>query len=104
MGWEDNNFPDADDPDDVEYLIVYWRTVPCPTGKCKGQDYQLRSRQFDHLPKGTTLGQAQAKFNEYVKSRRNSGDQSRRKNHSLFLCQVVSVKHIHDENGKAVKP
>ena len=102
MGWDDNNFPTADDPDDVEYMIVYWRTVKCPTGNCGGRDYRLDSRQFDHLPKGTNLGQAQAKLQEYANNRRGRGDNPGRKNHSLFLCQVVRVTHINDHTGKVI--
>jgi hypothetical protein len=102
MTWADSKFPDADDPDDVEYMIMYWRTVPCPTGNCAGKDYRLESRQFDHLPKGTSLGQAKQKLKEYSDNRKGRGDNPGRKNHSLFLCQVVEVAHINDHMGGVI--
>ena len=103
MGWDNGNFPDADDPKDVEYMIVYWRTVQCTSG-CTEQDYRLESRQFDHLPLGTTFAQAQVLFNHYVQERRGTGKQDNRKNQSLFLCQVMRMAHIHDNNGNPVEP
>ena len=103
MGWKNGNFPVADDPDDVEYMIMYWRTVECTSG-CTKQDYRLESRQFDHLPKGVTLEQAQILFDKYVEERRATGDQAHRKSQTLFLCKVEQVAHIHDKNGKAVRP
>jgi hypothetical protein len=101
MGWKDHTFPNADDPDDVEYMIMYWRTVECTSG-CTKQDYRLESRQFDHLPKGVTFAQAQVLFNKYVQERRDTGDQTSRKGQTLFLCKVERVAHIHDNQGKAL--
>lgn len=105
MGWQDNTFPDADDPNDVEYMIMYWRKVPrtpCPTGNCGDQDYRLESRQFEHLPRGTTKKQAEEVFQYYVDQRRGSGDQTSRKGQVLFLCKVERVSHITDDAGKVI--
>jgi hypothetical protein len=103
MTWENNTFPDADDPNDVQWIIMYWRTVKCTSG-CTKQDYRLESRQFDHLPKGTTLAQARVLLKHYTDQRRASGDQVNRKNQSLFLCKVMNVHHIHDNEGNSMLP
>ncbi len=102
MNWKTHTFPTADDPNDVEWMIVYWRTIPCPTGNCAGQDYQLEARQFDHLPKGTTLKQANDKLDEYAANRRASGFNKGLKNHSLFLLKVQTVIHVNDSTGAVI--
>ena len=100
MSWDDSTFPMADKAEEVEWMIMYWRTVPCTTG-CKG-DYQLESRQFDHLVKGATREEALERFNSYVENRRKAGKMINRKNHVLFLCRVDSMARISDVTGEIV--
>ena len=102
MGWQDHTFPDSDDPNDVSYMIMYWRKVPCPTGRCKGRDYMLESRQFDHLPTGISLGQARQLFNEYAADKRGTGKQPSIKGLTLFLCEVVNVEQISNDEGDII--
>ena len=101
--WADNDFPDADDPDDVEYMLVSWKIVPledCPT--CKRGDYGLESKQFDHLPPGTTLPQARAKLQEYKDMHKARGHNPGRKGHVIFLCRVQEYERISDNSGNQV--
>lgn len=100
MSWSDNVFPDADDPDDVEWMLVSWKIVPmedCPT--CARGDYGLHSRQFDHLPPGTTLPQALAKLDEYKQMHRTAGQNPKRKSHVIFLCRVQAYERVSDLGG-----
>ena len=102
MGWQDHTFPTSDDPNDVDYMIMYWRKVKCPTNNCGGQDYILESRQFDHLPSGISLGQARQLFNRYVAEKKASGKQDSIKGLTLFLCEVVNVEQISDDTGEII--
>ena len=97
MSWEDNDFSDADKAEDVLWMIMYWRTVPCHSG-CKG-NYQMESRQFDHLVKAATREEALERFQSYVANRRESGFTLASKNHCLFLCKVDTMVRISDETG-----
>ena len=99
MGWEDNIFPTADDPDDVGWLISYWRIRPCSS--CNF-DYQLESRQFAHLVKAATRKEALAKFAEYVAQKKRSGKMKNIKGLTLFLSKVDTVERISDETGEIV--
>lgn len=97
MGWEDSDFPHADDPQNVGWLISYWRITPCSSG-CV-EDYQLESRQFDHLVKAATPEQALEKFSKYVDQKRASGHIPDIKGLTLFLSRVEQVVVISDLTG-----
>jgi len=100
MGWNDNTFPDADDPDDVEWMLVSWKIVPkkdCPA--CLRGDYGFASRQFDHLPPGTTLPQARAELERYKQMHKTRGVNAHRKGHVIFLCRVQEYERISDNAG-----
>ena len=99
MSWEDNDFPDADDGNNVEYMLVTWRTVECYS-KCGG-NYFLDSRQFEHLPKGATEEEARERLAFYEKMHLENS-KGARKNHSIFLCKVVDVAQITDKTGKVI--
>lgn len=101
--WENNNFPDADDPDDVEWMLVSWKIVPKDHCEhCTRGDYGLRATQFDHLPPGTTRPQALAKLDEYKQKYRTNGFNPKRKNHVVFLCRVEAYERISDLAGGIV--
>ena len=104
MSWENNQFDEpgnvADDPGEVAWLISYWRTVPCVSG-CHG-DYQLQSRQFDHVVHGATREEALAKFQVYVENRREAGELPGIKNLTLFLSRVDTMVRISDSTGKLI--
>lgn len=100
MGWQDNTFPTADDPNDVGWMIMYWRTVPC-NASCK-EDYRLESRQFAHLLKAATAKEAEIELAKFAADRRDAGINLHRKNHTLFLCKVHSLAHISDNTGKII--
>ena len=101
--WQDNNFPDADDPDDVEWMLVSWKIVELPPcDKCPRGNYSLEARQFDHLPPGTTLPQARAKLLEYQQMHKTTGHNPRRKNHVIFLCRVQEYERVSDIGGGIV--
>ncbi len=100
MSWNDSTFPKADDPNDVGWLITYWRIVPC--SGCKEDDYMLQSRQFDHLVKAATRVQALEKFDEYVTQKRLSGKISDLKGLTLFLSKVDTVAVILDHTGEII--
>jgi len=97
MSWKDSDFPRADNPEDVGWLISYWRITPCSEG-CEG-DYQLESRQFDHLVRAATPKQARAKFKLYVKQKRRSGEMPDIKGLTLFLSRVEEIAVISDNTG-----
>jgi hypothetical protein len=100
MSWDDNDFPDAVDPDDVEWMLVSWKIVPLDEcDHCDRDDYGYESRQFDHLPPGTTLPQARAKLAEYKEMHRTRGHNPGRKNHIIFLCRVQEFERISDLGG-----
>jgi len=101
--WELNDFPTADDPDDVEWMLVSWKIVELePCDKCPRGNYALESRQFDHLPPGTTLPQARAKLLEYQAMHKTNGKRSNRKNHVIFLCRVQEYERVSDIGGEIV--
>lgn len=98
--WDDNDFSDADDPADVAYMLVKWYITECKT--CiSGLGYKTHSRQFEHLPKGTNRGQAQAIMQQYTDQHRARHNQSR-KLFSIFLLEVVSEEHIQDDTGQPI--
>jgi hypothetical protein len=100
MSWADGDFPDADDPDDVEWMLVSWKIVQkpdCPT--CLRGDYGFETQQFDHLPPGTTLPQARAKLQEYKDMHKTRGVNTSRKGHVIFLCRVQEYERISDNAG-----
>ena len=99
MTWTDNNFPDVEDPNDVGWMISYWRITPC--SGCK-QSYNLESRQFDHLGVSATQGEAIAKLNLYVAQKRASGKIHDLKGLTLFLTKVVLVRKISDNKGDII--
>ena len=109
-GWSTDEFPDADDPNDVGWLIGYWRIVPCyDAGTRRGtvdranEDYFLESRQFAHLIKAATKREAVAKFNEYVEQKKASGKQKDIKGLTLFLSRVEVMTVISDRTGEIVQ-
>ncbi len=97
--WDNNNFPKADDPNDVGWMISYWRITPC--SGCK-QGYNLESRQFDHLEASATEAEAIIKFNEYVVAKKASGKAVNIKGLTLFLTKVVRVEKISDNKGDII--
>ncbi len=99
MGWDNNTFPKIDNPNDVGWLISYWRIMPCTS--CN-DDYRLDSRQFDHLVKSATKEEALAKFNEYVAAKRRTGKLSSIKGLTLFLSKIESVVCISDNTGEMI--
>lgn len=99
MSWDDNEFPDADDPMDVGWFISYWRTVPCSS--CNA-DYRLESRQFDHLVKAASRDQALAKFQTFVDQKTRSGKSGSIKGLTLFLSRVEAVVRILDNTGEVI--
>jgi len=100
MSWNDSVFPDADDPDDVEWMLVSWKIIPLdPCEHCPRDDYGYESKQFDHLPPGTTLPQARAKLEEYKQMHRNRGTNETRKGHVIFLTRVQEYERISDLGG-----
>jgi len=99
MGWKDSTFPRADDPEDVGWLISYWRIVPCKS--CEG-DYRLESRQFDHLVKAANRPEALLKFQMYVDQKRASGQMPSLKGLTLFLSRVDTVAVISDHSGVVI--
>lgn len=100
MGWQDNNFPDADDPDDVEWMIISWKIVEMPPcDHCERGDYKLEARQFDHLPPGTTRPQALAILEAYKQAHKTSGFNPKRKNHLIFLTKVETYERVSDVGG-----
>ncbi len=101
MTWDNNQFPLADDPKRVGWLISYWRVVPCESG-CAG-NYRLESRQFDHLVKAATREEALTRFNEYVENRRASGKSPSIKGLTLFLSRVDTIAVISDNTGEIVR-
>ncbi len=100
MGWADNTFPDADDANDVGWMVISWKTVPCRQG-CKG-DYALHSRQFDHLGIAATRKEAETLFNKYVDMHIANGKNVHRKNFTLFLTKVVEYRRISDNAGDMI--
>lgn len=98
--WDDNDFSDADDPADVAYMLVKWYITECKT--CDPVlGYKTHSRQFEHLPKGTTRGQAQEIMQKYVDQHRVRNSKTR-KLFSIFLLEVVSEEHIQDDTGQTI--
>jgi len=104
MSWENNQFNEpgnvADDPGNVAWLISYWRTVPCSSG-CRG-NYQLQSRQFDHVVHGATREEALAKFQTYVDNQREGGFNAGLKNVTLFLSKIDTAVRISDHTGAII--
>lgn len=100
MSWDDSNFPRADDPKKVRWLILYWRIVPCEG--CR-DNYRLESRQFDHLDEPATREEAVAKLEEYARNRRESGKQPSIKGLTLFLAEVAETVVISDHTGEIVR-
>lgn len=96
--WEDNDFPLADDPLDVGWMITSWRIIKCDTGCQDG--YRTESRQFDHLGISATRSEAVAKWREYVKQKRRSGKQDSIKGRVVFLTKIVKVGIISDNTGE----
>lgn len=97
--WDNNNFPKAENPDNVGWMIMYWRITPC--SGCK-QSYNLESRQFDHLGITATKAEAIIKFNKYVADKKASGKAVSLKGLTLFLTKVVMVKKILDNKGDII--
>ncbi len=95
--WDDNDFPKADNPQDVGWFVSYWRIEKCHTGCQDG--YTLRSTQFDHLPLSATKGEAIALFNKYVIQKRAGGDRTGIKGLVLFLSKIEMVSEILDHSG-----
>jgi hypothetical protein len=100
MSWEDNNFPDADDSNDVGWMVISWKTVPCRVG-CKG-NYALHSRQFDHLGIVATKKEADTLFKKYVDMHITNGKNANRKNFTLFLTKVVDHVNISNNKGDMI--
>lgn len=98
MAWADHVFPDAEDPNDVGWMISYWRITP---KKCKGckSDYALESRQFDHLGISATREEALAKLDFYINQKRTSGKAKSIKGLILFLTKVEKIVVISDKKG-----
>jgi len=100
--FDNRNFPDAVDSDDVGWMIVEWR-IERDRKRCEdcGGDYSLYSSQFEDLPKGTTAEQARRMLRRYVKNRREhistSCDGPIRT--SLFLLRVDRVANITDDEN-----
>ena len=104
--WAQKNFPDAVDSADVGYMVIEW-TIKYEPNKCKdcGGNYSLEPNQFDEFPISMGEGQATAKFRHYINNRRNNvgqGDTDNRRT-SLFLCKVVKVADITDDD-RNLKP
>jgi len=98
--WEDNNFPDAIDPDDVSYMLVSWKIVQKPEcDHCIRGNYGYETQQFDHLPPGTTRPQAIAKLEEYQQMHKTRGHNPTRKNHIIFLVKVEAFERVSDIGG-----
>jgi len=98
MGWDDNNFPDASDPEDVKYMVLSWKVIQCRT--CIN-NYKTESRQFEHLGMAATRREADAMFKKYVDmhvSRKNPN----RKLYTLFLVEIIDKKHIQDVRGELI--
>jgi len=98
--FEDNNFPLADNPADVEWMICSWKIVKLPECEhCIRGNYGLDSKQFDHMVIGTTRAQAVAKFREYVLMHKANASGWKRKNHVIFLTKVIKYRRISKLNG-----
>ena len=103
MGWDNNTFPDADTPDDVEWMLISWKIVKkSDCEHCLRGDYGLESRQFDHLGIASSRGEAQAMFQKYVNMHRTRGKNPSRKLYSLFLVEVIDKDHILDITGELI--
>ena len=100
MSWEDNTFEKADDPLTAGWMIMYWRIVPCYSG-CEG-NYQMESRQFDHLSTSATYEEAKAKLDFYVAQKIEGGKADSIKGLHLFLCEVKDVVQISDNAGDII--
>ncbi len=111
MSWNDNTFPDADDPLKVGWMIMYWRIVKrdCPGGCDPEHDYRLESRQFEHLDGVATQEEADAEFQRWVDQKRESekamvaeGRPGLIKGRTYFLCKVQACVQITDNTGAIV--
>jgi hypothetical protein len=102
--WQNNDFPDADDPVTVGWMIVSWRTVPNPKpcAHCARGDYSLVARQFEHLLDSVNQADAIAEFRRYVRMHANSKKNKHRKNESLFLTKVIRHRRISDNAGDKI--
>ena len=95
--WDDNDFPKADDPEDVGWMISYWRVTKCDTGCQDG--YRLESRQFDHLELSATRAEAVAKWKFYLQQKRASGQADSIKGLTIFLSKIIKVGIVSDDTG-----
>jgi hypothetical protein len=101
--FEDKNFPDAQDSTDVDWMIVSWDIKHEPN-KCSdcGGNYSLVARQFNELPVGATRDEAIALLRKHVRNRRQANSNNQRstspRRKTLFLCKVVKVVNITDDN------
>jgi len=106
--FDNRNFPDAVDSDDVEYMMVEWRIMK-EYNKCVdcGGDYSLNSNQFEDMPIGTNLGQAVSSFRNFVNNRRQHttpNDPDAPVRTTLFLLKVIKVSDITDDNRNLIAP
>jgi len=101
MTWDNDTFPTADTPSGVGWMIVSWKIVKNTCKNCK-RDYNIETRQFDHLPDTTTRAQAIAKLEEYKTMHVNHHRSDHRKNHTLFLCKVEAQRRITDRHGDLI--
>jgi len=97
MTWDDNSFPKADNPDDVGWVIFYWRITKCDS--CTS-NYQLESRQFDHLPATATYKEAKDLLAKYV-AQWEAKDPTI-KGMTYFLAKVDTIAKISDNTGELI--
>jgi hypothetical protein len=97
------DFPDALDSTDVDWMIISWdiRHEPNKCSDCGG-NYSLKARQFNELPVGATRAEAIELLRSHVRNRRQANATNQRpsspRRKTLFLCKVVKVVNITDDN------
>jgi len=101
--WEDNNFPLAEPPGQVRWMLVSWYIVKVPDcDHCTRGNYGLTSRQFDHFVVGATKAQVIQKMKDYINQHKDRGTRADRKGHVLFLTKVVAIKKISNLSGDII--
>ena len=101
MTWIDNNFPRADDPSTVRWIIGYWRIEKAPGVGPKS--YRLKSVIFDHLDNTYNQAQAEAYFQKYVDAKKATGKVKGIKALNLFLLHVNQWEQISGNDGEVIE-
>ena len=101
--FEDNNFPLADNPSTVRWMIVSWKIVKKPEcDHCIRGNYGLESRQFDHMIQGAVKADVVQKMKDYINMQKDNGSKPNVKGHVLFLTKVIAMKKISDQTGAII--